>query len=35
MERTRLADRSQLIRLSAVVFSLLALTSFLLAKVAA
>jgi len=35
MERTRHADRSQLIRFSAVVFALLALTSFLLAKVAA
>jgi hypothetical protein len=35
MERTRPADRSQLIRFSAVVFSLLALTSFLLAMVAA
>ncbi len=35
MERTRPADRSQLIRFSAVLFSLLALTSFLLARVAA
>jgi hypothetical protein len=35
MERTRPADRSQLIRFSAVVFLLLALTSFLLAMVAA
>jgi len=35
MERIRPADRSQLIRFSAVLFSLLALTSFLLARVVA
>jgi|JPYU01.1.fsa_nt_gi hypothetical protein len=35
MERTRTADRSQLIRLSMVVFALLALVSFALARVAA
>jgi hypothetical protein len=35
MERTRTADRSQLIRLSMVVFGLLALVSFALARVAA
>lgn len=33
MERTRQADRSQLIRFSAVAFAVLALTSFLLARV--
>ena len=33
MERTRQEDRSQLIRFSAVAFTLLAVTSFLLARV--
>ena len=33
MERTRQADRSQLIRFSAVAFAVLAITSFLLARI--